>query len=55
MATTVVLNQATLVVDSVDFSDQASTITVTESYEALESTAFGDTARKFVKLSLIHI
>ena len=47
MATTVVLNQATLTVDSVDFSDQVSTITVTESYEALESTAFGDTARKF--------
>ena len=49
MATTVVLNQATLTVDSVDFSDQVSTITVTESYEALEATAFGDTARKFVK------
>jgi len=49
MATTVVLNQATLTVDSVDFSDQVSNITVTESYEALESTAFGDTARKFVK------
>ena len=49
MATTVVLNQATLTVDSVDFSDQVNTITVTESYEALESTAFGDTARKFVK------
>ena len=49
MATTVVLNQATLTVDSVDFSDQVNTITVTESYEALESTAFGDTARKFTK------
>ncbi len=49
MATTVVLNQATLTVDSVDFSDQVNTITVTESFEALESTAFGDTARKFVK------
>ena len=49
MATTVVLNQATLTVDSVDFSDQVSTITVTESYEALVATAYGDTARKFVK------
>ena len=49
MATTVVLNQATLVVDSVDFSDQCSQISVTEAYEALESTGFGDTARKFVK------
>ena len=49
MATTIVLNQATLTVDSVDFSDQCSSVTVTESYEALESTAFGDTARKFVK------
>ena len=49
MATTVVLNQANLSVDSVDFSDQCSTVTVTESYEALEATAFGDTARKFVK------
>ena len=47
MATTVVLNQANLSVDSVDFSDQCSTVTVTESYEALEATAFGDTARKF--------
>lgn len=49
MATTVVLNQATLVVDSVDFSDQVSSITITEQYEALEATAFGDTARKYVK------
>ena len=49
MATTVVLNQANLSVDSVDFSDQCSTVTGSASYEALESTAFGDTARKFVK------
>jgi len=49
LATTIVLNQANLRVDSVDFSDQCSSVTVTESYEALESTAFGDTARKFVK------
>ena len=49
MATTVVLNQANLAIDSVDFTDQCSSVTVTESYEALESTAFGDTARKFVK------
>ena len=49
MATTVVLNQATLVVDSVDFSDQVQSISIMEQYEALESTAFGDTARKFVK------
>jgi hypothetical protein len=49
MATTVVLNQANLSIDSVDFSDQCSSVTVTESFEALESTAFGDTARKFVK------
>lgn len=49
MATTVVLNQANLSIDSVDFTDQCSTVTVTESYEALESTAFGDTARKFTK------
>jgi hypothetical protein len=49
MATTVVLNQANLTIDSVDFSDQCSQVSVTESYEALESTGFGDTARKFVK------
>jgi hypothetical protein len=49
MATTVVLNQANLTIDSVDFSDQCSQVTVTEAYEALESTGFGDTARKFVK------
>lgn len=49
MSTTVVLNQATLVVDAVDFSDQVQSISIMEQYEALESTAFGDTARKFVK------
>ena len=49
MATTVVLNQANLTIDSVDFSDQCSQVSVTEAYEALESTGFGDTARKFVK------
>ena len=49
MATTVVLNQANLTIDSVDFSDQCSQISVTEAYEALEATGFGDTARKFVK------
>jgi len=43
------LNQATLLVDSVDFSDQVQSISIMEQYEALESTAFGDTARKFVK------
>ena len=46
MATTVVLNQATLVADSVDFRDQGQSISSMEQYEALESTAFGDTARK---------
>jgi len=49
LSTTVVLNQATLLVDSVDFSDQVQSISIMEQYEALESTAFGDTARKFVK------
>lgn len=49
MATTVVLNQANLSIDSVDFSDQCSSVVVTEAYESLEATGFGDTARKFVK------
>lgn len=47
MATSAPLSQGTLVVDSVDFSDQATSITVSKVIEALESTAFGDTARKY--------
>lgn len=47
MATTVSLSNPSIVVDSVDFTDQCTQVTVTQTVEALESTAFGDTARKF--------
>ena len=47
MATSAALSQGTLVVDSVDFSDQATSIMVSKVVEALEATAFGDPARKF--------
>lgn len=47
MATSAPLSQGTLVVDSVDFSDQATAIVVSQVTEALESTSFGDTARKY--------
>ena len=47
MATTVSLSNPSIVVDSVDFTDQCTQVTVTQTVEALESTAFGDTARKY--------
>lgn len=36
-----------MTVNSVDLSDQATSATLTVRYDALESTAFGDTSRKF--------
>lgn len=48
MATTVSLSNPSIVVDSVDFTDQCTQVVVTQTVEALEASAFGDTARKYV-------
>ena len=47
MATTTVLSQPNLLIDSVDYSDQCSSATVTLTFESLESTSFADGARKY--------
>jgi hypothetical protein len=47
MPTTTYLSNPTVTINSVDLSDQCTSATVTYTAEALESTAFGDTARKY--------
>lgn len=47
MATTTFLGNASVTINSVDLSDQVTAVTLTYTAEALESTAMGDTARKF--------
>jgi len=47
VATSVYLASPTVTVNSVDVSDQCTAATFTKTVEALESTAFGDTARKY--------
>ncbi len=47
MATSTYLSNPSVTINSVDLSDQCSSATVTYTAEALESTAFGDTARKY--------
>lgn len=53
MATTTFLSNATINITgsstAVDLSDQATSCTITAGYDALEITAFGDTAHKFGK------
>lgn len=48
MATSTVLANPVVTVNSVDLSDQCTAATFTVRYDALEATAFGDTARKYV-------
>jgi len=48
MPTSTYLSNPTCQINSVDLSDQCTSATVTYTAEALESTAFGDTARKYV-------
>lgn len=48
MATTVSLSNPSILVDAVDFTDQCTQVVVTQTVEALEASAFGDTARKYV-------
>jgi len=48
MATSTYLSNPVVTVNSVDLSDQCTAATFTHRYDQLESTAFGDTARKYV-------
>jgi len=47
MATTVYLSNAAVQINSVDLQDQCTSAVVTYSFDQLETTSFGDTARKF--------
>jgi hypothetical protein len=47
MATTVYLSNPTITINSVDLQDQCTSAVVTYAFDQLETTAFGDTARKF--------
>jgi hypothetical protein len=48
MATSTYLSNPVVTVNSVDLSDQCTAATFTHRFDQLESTAFGDTARKYV-------
>ena len=47
MATSVYLSNPNVTINSVSLQDQCTSATVNYVYEQLETTAFGDTARKF--------
>jgi hypothetical protein len=47
MATTTVLSQPALLINSVDYSDQCTAAVVTINFEQLEATSFADGARKY--------
>lgn len=47
MATSVYLSNPTVTINSVSLTDQCTSATINYVYEQLETTAFGDTARKF--------
>jgi hypothetical protein len=50
MATsTVVLTNASVAIGAVDLSDQVRSVTLTVGFDQLETTAMGDTGRKYVK------
>ncbi len=49
MATSTYLSNPVVTVNSVDLSNQCTAATLTHRFDQLESTAFGDTDRKFVK------
>jgi hypothetical protein len=49
MATTTYLSNPVVTVNTVDLTDQCTAATFTHRFDQLESTAFGDTDRKFVK------
>lgn len=47
MSTTTYLSNPTLQINGIDLQDQCTSATINYVYEQLETTAFGDTARKF--------
>ena len=47
MSTTTYLSNPVVTVNSVDFTNQCPAATLTRTVEALDSTAFGDTSRKY--------
>jgi hypothetical protein len=47
MATTTVLSQPALLINSVDYSDQCTSASVTINFESLEATSFADGARNY--------
>jgi hypothetical protein len=55
MATSVYLSNPSLVINSVDLQDQCTSATINYVYEQLETTAFGDTARKFGGSSVVSL
>ena len=55
MATTVYLSNPALTINSVNLTDQATSAVLSFVYESLETTAFGDTARKFGGSSVVSL
>ena len=48
MATTTYLSNPVVTINSIDLSDQATSAVLTNRFDSLEATAFGDTSRKYV-------
>jgi hypothetical protein len=55
MATSVYLSNPNVTINSVDLRDQCTSATLNYVYEQLETTAFGDTARKFGGSSVVSL
>jgi hypothetical protein len=55
MATTVYLSNPALTINAVNLTDQCTSATLNYVYEQLETTAFGDTARKFGGSSVVSL
>ena len=55
MATTVYLSNPALTINAVNLTDQCTSATVNYVYEQLETTSFGDTARKFGGSSVVSL
>ena len=49
MATTTFLSNATVMIGAVDVSDQCQSVTLTTGFDQLETTAMGDSGRKYTK------
>ena len=55
MATTVYLSNPALTINAVNLTDQCTSATLNYVYEQLETTSFGDTARKFGGSSVVSL